>query len=149
MKEVRIEFVLMVGSELVAEASLPDPLPTLGSEAGIDGALRVNIDGHDFLGPRHWDRLDIVLRNLRDALDEALAGDVSSATFPDTRLELKVSPADNSHVTLWLEGNSVDVPALALDKELNECARRLLALQSSFCHTEALKALEERISQQV
>jgi hypothetical protein len=145
MNEVLVEFVVMVGSELMDETALPVPLPPIGSEAGIDGALRICVNGDEFLGPRHWDRVDVVARNLRSALDDALGGKTAAAAFPDTRLELEITPADDGQVTLCLEGVSVCVPAKSLDEALDACVQRLLALQPPLFRTEALQALERRM----
>ena len=142
MRNVEVEFVLKVGSEFLTESALPNPLPPTGTSAGIDGALCIRVDDEEFLGTRHWDCLDIVTHHVRSALDRALAGEEAEAAFPDTRLILTITPEAEGSVTLSLEGVSVNASAAALDRALDACIQRFLALGPALHRTEALEALE-------
>ena len=147
MNDVEVQFVLKVGSDFLAESALPAPLPPTGTSAGIDGALCIHVNDNEVLGTRHWDRLDIVAHNVRGALDAALAGETADATFPDTRLTLTIAPAGDGLVSLSLEGIAMTAPATALDRALDACIRRLLALGPALHRTEALESLETRAAQ--
>jgi len=144
-EEIQVGFALMIGSDLLREESLPSPLPTVGTEAGIDGALILSIHGEERINERYWDRLDALILHLIDALDEVRDGKESIAHFPDTRLELKMSPHGES-VQLELEYVEFGAPLEAFYQEVMGCAQRLVQLEANLAKTEALGALKTRLS---
>jgi hypothetical protein len=143
--EIQVQFALMIGSDLIRESALPSALPTVGTSDGIDGALIVNLDGKEWINERYWDRLDGLLNHLLDALEEALEGRESIALFPDTRVELGITPkGDRVHMTL--ENIPFEAPLQPFYQEIVGCARRFLELGTGLSKTDARQALEDRLN---
>jgi hypothetical protein len=143
-QDILVSFALMIGSDLVRETDLPSPLAPLGTETGIDGALILSIHGNERINERYWDRLDTLFLHLLDALEEVRQGRTSIAHFPDTRLELKLSPHGDI-IRLELEYVEFDAPLEPLYQAVTQCAQRLVNLGDGLAKTEALLTLKSRL----
>ena len=146
VQEIQVSFALMIGSDLVRETDLPSPLAPQGTDAGIDGALILSIDGNERINERYWDRLDALFLHLLDSLDEVREGQSSIAHFPDTRLELKLRPQDDL-IRMELEYIEFDAPLESFCQAVTQCAQRLVNLGDGLVKTEALLALKSRLAE--
>ena len=123
---VDVTFSLVLGSSIVPEDKLPTPLALDAEREGVDGALVLQVGEETLLDERYWDRLDECLVGLLQGLVAVQEEQHATVVFPDTRLEIEMTPLPQGHVKLIIEHREFTIPIAPVMQGLRQCSRRLL-----------------------
>lgn len=142
-EEVLASFSLLIGSKIIHERDLPDPLPTsIGSAGAIDGALLLQTGETFLLDERYWDRLDESLCELLDGLRQSRNGEEVEVEFPDTRLQITLTPNASGPDTVGIEYREIEADLASIEKAVQKCASRFLEATASLTQTKYQNRLQ-------